>query len=59
MKFSITDFFIKRDENNRKLRIWYHLLKKSVMKNFILCIVYPDIVNLLTKFYVSPHVCNF
>ena len=34
MKFSITDFF-KCDQIRRKLRIWSHLLKKSVMENFI------------------------
>ena len=35
MKFSITDFFSKCDQIRRKLRIWSHLLKKSVMENFI------------------------
>ena len=39
MKFSITDFFSKCDQILRKLRIWSHLLKKSVMKNFIICAV--------------------
>ena len=38
MKFSITDFF-KCDQIRRKLRIWSHLLKKSVMENFIFCAV--------------------
>ena len=32
MKFSITDFF-------STLQIWSHLLKKSVMENFIFCAV--------------------
>ena len=40
MKFSITDFFSKCDQIRRKLRIWTHLLKKSVMENFIFCAVY-------------------
>ena len=40
MKFSITDFFSKCDQIRRKLQIWLHLLKKSVMKNFIFCGVY-------------------
>ena len=34
MKFSITDF-LKCDQIRRKLRIWSHLLKKSVMENII------------------------
>ena len=39
MKFSIKDFFSKCDQIRRKLRIWSHLLKKSLMENFILCAV--------------------
>ena len=39
MKFSITDFFSKCDQICRKLRIWSHLLKKSLMENFIFCAV--------------------
>ena len=35
MKFSIKDFFSKCDHIRRKLRIWSHLLKKSLKKNFI------------------------
>ena len=40
MKFSITYFFSKCDQIRRKLRIWSHLLKKSVIENFIFCAVY-------------------
>ena len=40
MKFSITDFFNKCDQIRSFLRIWSHLLKKSVMQNFIFCAVY-------------------
>ena len=29
------DFFSKRNHNRSFLRIWSHLLKKSVMENFI------------------------
>ena len=36
LEFSITDFFSKCDQIRRFLRIWSHLLKKSVMENFIL-----------------------
>ena len=39
MKFSIKDFFSKCDQIRRKLRIWSHLLKKSLIENFILCAV--------------------
>ena len=34
-KFSIKDFFSKCDQIRRKLRIWSHLLKKTLMENFI------------------------
>ena len=39
MKFSIKDFFSKCDQIRRKLRIWSHLLMKSLMENFIFCAV--------------------
>ena len=39
MKFSIKDFFSKCDEIRSFLRIWSHLLKKSLMENFIFCAV--------------------
>ena len=39
MKFSIKDFFRKFDQIRRRLRIWLHLLKKSLMENFIFCAV--------------------
>ena len=42
MKFFITDFFSKCDQIRRKLRIWSHLLKKSLIKNFIFCAVCVD-----------------
>ena len=39
MKFSIKDFFSKCDQIRRKLRIWSHLLKKSLMETsfFVQC----------------------
>ena len=53
MKFSINDFFSKCKQIRSFLRIWSHLLKKSLVKNFIFCIVdsvfclrrcyYPDL----------------
>ena len=33
------DFFSKCDQIRRKLWIWLHLLKKSLMENFIFCAV--------------------
>ena len=39
MRFSIKDFFIKCEEILRKPRICSHLLKKSLMENFIFCAV--------------------
>ena len=39
MKFSIKDFFSKCDQIRSFLRIWSHLLKKSVIENFIFCAV--------------------
>ena len=39
MKLSIKDFFSKCDQIRSFLRIWSHLLKKSLMENFIFCAV--------------------
>ena len=39
MKFSIKDLFSKCDQIRRNLRSWSHLLKKSLMENFIFCAV--------------------
>ena len=38
MKFFIIDFFSKCDKTRRKLRIWSHLLKKSLMKKIFFCV---------------------
>ena len=37
IKFSIKDFFSKCDQIRRKLQIWSHLLKKSLIENFDFC----------------------
>ena len=39
MKFSSKGFFNKYDKIPSLLRIWSHLLKKSLMENFIFCVV--------------------
>ena len=38
-KFSIKGFFSKCDQILRNLRIWSHLLEKSLMENLIFCAV--------------------
>ena len=40
MKFPIKKFFSKCDQIRRNLWNWLHLLKKSLMENFIFCAVY-------------------
>ena len=40
MKFSIKDFLSKCDQIRSLLQIWSHLLKKSLMENFIFCAVF-------------------
>ena len=43
LKFSIRDFFSKCDQIHRKLRIWSHLQKTSLMENFIfLCSAFTE-----------------
>ena len=39
MKFPIKDFFSKCDQIRSFLQIWSYLLKKSLMENFIFCVV--------------------
>ena len=39
LEFFIKDFFSKCDQIRSFLRIWSHLLKKSLMENFIFCAV--------------------
>ena len=40
MKFSVKDFFSKCNQIRGFLRTWSHLLKKSLIENFIYCAVY-------------------
>ena len=50
MKFSIKDFFSKCDQILRKLWIRSHLLRKSLMENFIFCAVFQThMINLFMK----------
>ena len=43
MKFSIKDFFSKCDQIHRRMLIWLHLLKKSLLENFICCAVKSEL----------------
>ena len=45
MKISIMDFFSKCDQIRSFLRIWSHLLKKSLMENFIFCSMLTSSLN--------------
>ena len=47
MKFSIKDFFCKCDQIHRKLRIWSHLLKESLMENFSFCLMQEKIAMIM------------
>ena len=50
MKFSIKDFCSKYDQIRSLLRIWSHVLKKSLMENFTFSAVYiPRVKNLKQK----------
>ena len=51
MKFSINDFLSKCDQIPRKLQIWSHLLKKSLMENFISCAVKKSFSKRKTKYF--------
>ena len=46
MKFSIKDLFSKCDQIRSFLRIWSHLLKKSLVENFIFCAMLIQYVKL-------------
>ena len=53
MKFSIKDFFSKCDQIRSFLRIWLHLLKKSLMENFNFCTVNITMDNKLEKLRIK------
>ena len=57
MKFFIKDFYSKCDQNRSFLRIWSHLLKKSLMENFIFCAVKHIFIN--TKSHEYAKKSNF
>ena len=49
IKFSIKNVLSTCDQIHRKLRIWSHLLKKSLMENFIFCSVLEDFIQKFTQ----------
>ena len=55
IKFSIKDFFSKYDQIHSFLRIWSHLLKKSLIENFFfVCSVNMNInalIHIASYFY--------
>ena len=53
MKFSIRDFFSKCDQIRSFLRIWSHLLKKSLMENFIFCAVETSVKDIILKISIK------
>ena len=53
MKFSIKNFFSKSDQIHSFLRTWSHLLKKSLMKNFIFCAVWGGAQEYKEKWIIS------
>ena len=59
MKCSIKDFFSKCDQIRSFLRIWSHLLKKSLMKTsfFVQCLLKRNIAFLKNFIFFSK--CNF
>ena len=61
MKFSIKDFFSKCDQIRSFLHIWSHLLKKSLMENFMFCaklavkpLIFAKGTTFLGAAFVSP-----
>ena len=56
MKFCIKDLFSKCDQIRSYLRIWSHLLKKSLMQNFLFCAVKTAekvLIKLKVRFFID------
>ena len=56
MKFSIKDFFSIYDQTRRRLRIWSHLLQKSLMENLVLYAVLFTEIEKSKSFVDTKHV---
>ena len=60
MKFSMKDFFSKCDRISGFLRIWSHLLKKSLMENFIFCAVSSIAYHFeKSKYFILSHILQY
>ena len=60
MKLFNKDFFTKCDQFCRKLRIWSHFLRKSLMENLIfLCSVLLQVIYLITLVYSIDNCWNY
>ena len=59
MKFSIKDFSNNCDQIRRKLRIWSHLLKKFLTKNWSFCAVIRARKTKSKFFQVSLNIMKF
>ena len=61
MKFSIKDLFSKNNQIRKKLRIWSHLLKKSLMEIYIFCAVLVSLKLVCTELesftYATAQIC--
>ena len=57
-KFSIKDFSSKCDQIRSFLRIWSHLLKKSLIENFIFCAVFDIFRNLQISRLTALIICK-
>ena len=53
MKFSVKDFLSKCDQIRWKLRIWSHLLNKSLMESFNFCAVLQSFQQVLDNYNLS------
>ena len=58
MKFPINDFFGKYDQIRSFLRNWSHLLKKSLMENFIFCAVNLVLINKIGNYCFLANECG-
>ena len=62
MKFSIKDFFSKCDQVRSFLRIWSHLLEKSLTENFVFCkVIVRDnmkMIRILIRFFIKEFTYN-
>ena len=51
-KFSIKDFFGKYDQILWKLRVWSHLLKKSLMEDFLRISVFITFISIIYSVHI-------